>query len=302
MFRLIKKCYIFIKEMLYFYKRKWNEILSLIDEKSHRQPDIRNTEETLNYLLKHKCSMSRYGDGEFSIIFKKGINYQDYDEILAKKLVEILHSNVENHIVCIADVFGLMDERSAENKEWWRNHLKIWRHKYYKYIDMNKTYYNASATRVYKPIADKTLAGRRFEKWKSLWNDKNIVFIEGSKTRMGVGNDLFANAKSIRRIIAPSENAFAKYEEILSIAEKLEKDVLIILALGPTATVLSYELAQKGYWALDLGHIDIEYEWYLLNDYSVPIEGKYVNEVKGGNVVRDRVDVEYLHQIIYSTE
>ena len=40
---------------------------------------------------------------------------------------------------------------------------------------------------------------------------------------------------------------------------------MIIIALGPTATVLAYDLAKEGYQALDMGHFDIEYEWYLRN-------------------------------------
>ena len=41
-------------------------------------------------------------------------------------------------------------------------------------------------------------------------------------------------------------------------------EYLILLALGPTATVMAYNLAQKGYQAIDIGHIDIEYEWYRM--------------------------------------
>ena len=165
---------------------------------------------------------------------------------------------------------------------------------------MKKTYYNTSATRVYKLLADKELAGPRFEKWKKLWDGQDVIFIEGKDTRMGVGNDLFSNAKSIRRIIGPSENAFDNWKELLYEAEKIEKSALFILALGPTATVLSYELAKVGYRALDLGHIDVEYEWFLKHDYQVTIRGKYTNEVQGGNKVEECEDEEYKKQIVYS--
>lgn len=45
--------------------RKINIILSECDLKRKVQPDIRDTEETIEYLLKTRCSMSRLGDGEF---------------------------------------------------------------------------------------------------------------------------------------------------------------------------------------------------------------------------------------------
>jgi hypothetical protein len=43
-----------------------------------------------------------------------------------------------------------------------------------------------------------------------------------------------------------------------------DKNILILISLGPTATVLAYDLAKLGYWAIDIGHIDNEYEWLKL--------------------------------------
>ena len=245
--------------------------------------------------------MSRLGDGEFDQFSGGGDNYQRNDRELCDKLREILHSNVPNHIVCVTNAIVSLEERTEENIAYWKEYLKSNRHKFYKNIDMNKTYYNTSATRVYKLLDNKELAGSRFEKWKQLWENEDVIFIEGKDTRMGVGNDLFFNTKSIRRIIGPAENAFDKWKELLYEAEKFEKSVLFILALGPTATVLSYELAKAGYRALDLGHIDVEYEWFLKHNYHIAIEGKYTNEVQGGNEVEKCEDEEYTKQIVYST-
>lgn len=277
-----------------------NIILSDRDMKNGKKPDIRNTDETIEYLLTHECSMSRLGDGEFTLIFGGRVNYQKFDKDLSKKLVEILHSNLSNHIVCVSDAFGDMAERNDENKKYWNEHLRVYRHKYYKYMDMNKTYYNTSATRVYKLLENKSLAEPRFKKWKQIWDKKDIVFIEGKETRMGIGNDLFSNAKTVRRIVGPAENAFDYWRELLVEAKKIEKTALFILALGPTATVLSYELSKEGYRALDLGHIDLEYEWYLKQNSDIVIPGKYTNEVLGGNLVEECHDKVYEEEIIYS--
>lgn len=287
----------FFIKLINYVEYYYNVCASKID--SYRTPpNIKDTEETIKVLCNQDISISRLGDGEFSIIFGYDIRYQKYDERLKNKLVEILHSNVPNHVVAISDVFGDMKERNEENKNYWINHLKVLRHKYYKYIDKDKMYYNTSATRVYKLLEDKTLAKKRFELWKKLWENKDIIFIEGDKTRMGIGNDLFDNAKSIKRIICPSENAFSKYDEILEFALTLSKKNIYILALGPTATVLSYDLAKNGYRALDLGHIDIEYEWFLREDSNSRIEYKYVNEIKDGDKVEDISSDDYQSQII----
>ena len=281
---------------------QYNIAMSARLEKKGIAPNIRNTEETIEKLLSGPISMSRLGDGEFVTIFGGRTNYQEYTPELAQKLQEVLHSNVENHIVGVSDVFTDLNERDEANKAYWKEHLKVYRHLYYKYMDMNKVYYNTSATRVYKLLADKSLAGPRFEQWRKLWDGRDVVFIEGAQTRMGVGNDLFSNAKSIRRILGPSENAFSCWREILEQAKQLEKDCLFILALGPAATVISYELAKLGYYALDLGHIDIEYEWYKREDSRTVVAGKYVNEVTGGNQVVDCNDEEYLSQIIFKID
>ena len=127
--------------------------------------------------------------------------------------------------------------------------------------------------------------------------------IEGEKSRMGVGNDLFNNAKSIKRILCPAENAYAHYKEIYSKAvELISKDDLVLIALGPTATVLAHDLFLAGYQAVDIGHVDISYEWYLRGvsnpSERITIPGKYVNEAPGGNLVEATNDPDYLNQII----
>lgn len=71
-----------------------------------------------------------------------------------------------------------------------------------------------------------------------------------------------------------------------------------MLSYGPTATVLAYDLAKLGYQAIDLGHLDVEYEWYLRNERWLKIEGKYVNEAADGHIVGDCYDEKYLNQVI----
>ena len=71
--------------------------------------------------------------------------------------------------------------------------------------------------------------------------------MEGEKTRLGVGNDLFDNTHSIKRITCPNKNAFAYYELLLQEVKKYSKDHLILLAIGPTATILAADLALSGF-------------------------------------------------------
>ena len=133
---------------------------------------------------------------------------------------------------------------------------------------------------------------------KEIWKDRDVLICEGDQTRVGVGNDLLDGCKSIRRVICPAEDAFEKYDEILNELKKESKETLIIIALGPTATVLAYDLAKEGYQALDMGHFDIEYEWYLRNaTKKEKISNKYTNEVSGGNDTENVQDKDYINQI-----
>jgi len=88
--------------------------------------------------------------------------------------------------------------------------------------------------------------------------------------------------KKVKRILCPPKNAYKIYNKILERIELEDKKQLILLALGPTATILAYDLAKEGYQAVDIGHMDIEYEWYLRKaDRKIDIENKAVNEVSG---------------------
>lgn len=130
----------------------------------------------------------------------------------------------------------------------------------------------------YKDKSAKTVEVK-IKQLKRIWENQEILIIEGEHTKLGINNDFFANAKGLKRIICPAKNAFSKYDEIMNAAKAIGKDKLILIALGPTATVLAYDLAKAGFWAVDVGHIDIEYSWFLegKKDKS-SVKGKFVNE------------------------
>ena len=166
-------------------------------------------------------------------------------------------------------------------------------------IDLKKVYYDSFITRFYMDYRDKKKSELILNQLFKIWNDKDIVIIEGKESRLGAGNDLFFNCKSIERIICPQKDSYSKYKEILTEAMKIEKDKLVLIALGPTATVLAYDLCQRGYRALDIGHIDIEYEWFLLKaKEKVKLTCKFIGEVNDGENVIDIQDDKYYSQII----
>ena len=278
---------------------EWYNFWYIVLRKSQKQiPQIASIEETIQKIVKEGCSVSRFGDGEILLTNNKAIGFQKADSKLGERLKEVLQSNADGHIVCLSDTFTDIYRYNRKARRFWRTHFFIYGHIWDNLLIPNKQYYNTFVTRPYMDFAQKTQCGKWFHDMQAIWQDRNIIFIEGEKSRLGVGNDLFHNAKSIKRILCPPTSAFDKYDSIVNEAIKQNKDVLFLIALGPTATVLAYDLHKKGYQAIDIGHVDIEYEWWRMNaKRKVKIQNKYVNEAVGGNIVSVAGE-EYESQII----
>ncbi|WP_276965030.1 SP_1767 family glycosyltransferase [Bacteroides graminisolvens] len=278
---------------------EWYNFWYIVLRKSQKQiPQIASIEETIQKIVREGCSVSRFGDGEILLTNNKAIGFQKADSKLGERLKEVLQSNADGHIVCLSDTFTDIYRYNRKARRFWRTHFFIYGHIWDNLLISNKQYYNTFVTRPYMDFAQKTQCGKWFHDMQAIWQDRNIIFIEGEKSRLGVGNDLFHNAKSIKRILCPPTSAFDKYDSIVNEAIKQNKDVLFLIALGPTATVLAYDLHKKGYQAIDIGHVDIEYEWWRTNaKRKVKIQNKYVNEAVGGNIVSVAGE-EYESQII----
>ena len=278
---------------------EWYNFWYIVLRKSQKQiPQIASIEETIQKIVREGCSVSRFGDGEILLTNNKAIGFQKADSKLGERLKEVLQSNADGHIVCLSDTFTDIYRYNRKARRFWRTHFFIYGHIWDNLLIPNKQYYNTFVTRPYMDFAQKTQCGKWFHDMQAIWQDRNIIFIEGDKSRLGVGNDLFHNAKSIKRILCPPTSAFDKYDSIVNEAIKQNKDVLFLIALGPTATVLAYDLHKKGYQAIDVGHVDIEYEWWRMNaKRKVKIQNKYVNEAVGGNIVSVAGE-EYESQII----
>ncbi len=277
------------------------EIVAKIRKDSIRYPKILSWEQAVNEIIQNKKSMSRYGDGEFDLMLGIQNSFQSVNEELSIRLREIVISNLKNHIVAIPNVYGDFEGRTEEFTLCFRNHFRNGaRAREYAMLDMDKEYYDSFITRPYKDYLDKSNVGEKFQLIKTIWYNRDITIVEGEKTRLGVGNDLFAETKSCIRILCPAIEAFEKYEEILQTILETDKDRLVLIALGATATVLAYDLAKQGYQALDIGHIDIEYEWFLRGaTEKIPIKGKYVNEASGGRIVELTLDnKKYYKEIV----
>lgn len=268
-----------------------------------KPPLVLDTDETIDEIVNNKFSVSRFGDGEFSLLTQSDeFSFQNKNNELSKRLKEILVSNDDNILIGIPNVFTnkALAIRTKESKKWWKRYMLYNRSQWYQYLNLNKTYCNANFTRNYIAIKDKESCKEYFQNVKRIWDKRGVILVEGEFTRFGIGNDILDNASKVERILAPNENAFDRYDDIMKEVAKCKKDKLILVALGPTATILAYDLNKYGFQAIDIGHLDIEYEWFLQKTkVKTKVDNKYTFEA--GNIIKEEdnlEDIKYKKQII----
>lgn len=262
---------------------------------------IYDTKATLEKIINERQSISRFGDGEFNLINGQDLKFQKYNKELALRLCDILKVNnkADNHLTAIPYVYYSLKGKNKNSKNFWRIYLIDNRKSIYSLLNKNYSYYDSQITRIYINRRNKNQSVEFLNYWKKIWSSKDILIVEGELSRFGVGNDLFDNVKIIKRILCPSVNAYDKYNEIVSNIKQNYNGQLVLVILGPTATVMAYDLARIGIWALDIGNLDMEYEWLMAKaDTQQKIEGKYSIETEQGTTVENIKNEEYQRQII----
>lgn len=296
----IKKKIIGLYERMYPELRLWR----LNRQYNYR---IMSMEQTVSWIQKHKCSIARYGDGEFGLITRSNHpDFQKQNPELSERLAEVAATRDNRVLICIPHNFRTLKDCNQFAYDFWN--WWLWNHdNLQKALDIlrvkerkTRVFGDAQITRPYMDWKDKSKARGRFENIKDLWKGRDIVIVEGSMTRLGVGNDLLEDARQVKRIICPSHNAYDYYSEIMDVCKRQDKRDMLLLALGPTATVLAYDLAMEGFQALDIGHIDIEYEWFKSGaTRKTIVQGKATQEAhRSEKKAETLADLEYENQII----
>lgn len=252
---------IFDKNVEYINSEEGQKRLKQIE---NEYPNVLSTTETLNEIINNGKSISRFGDGEYNLLMKgrkKGNIFQKKNKKLKLRLEEILNSKKDNILICISPIKskGNYHENPEFKKKfgyfmemyWLANWEEL------KEILKNDNYGNALISR--KDVFNEN----QLENIKQIWNNKDIVFVYSKTGRFEKDDRLFNNIKSFEEIFIPALNAFDKYDDILKECLTKEKNKLFLIAGGPTATILAYDLSNLGYQALDIGHLPNCYKEYL---------------------------------------
>ncbi|WP_368279524.1 SP_1767 family glycosyltransferase [Lactobacillus gasseri] len=277
-------------------------IKKIIDKKKETSAfDIRvkDIDESLDLILNEHKSVIRFGDGEFNIIRGESIFYQDYNKELALRLESIILSgNYDNTLICLPDVFEDLARYNDYAQRTYKKRFFPQNAAFLKRIEQTRNWYGSTfVSRPYIDLVDKSESPGYFEKLRQIWNQRDVLIVEGKYSRSGVGNDLFDNAKSIKRILCPSQNSYEKIEQIELAIRKYADNRLILLMLGPTAKVIVDDLQDLNNQKIDIGHIDSEYEWFKMGvTDKVKLKNKHTAEFN-----RD-VNITPIHDKMYSSQ
>lgn len=245
---------------------------------------ILTIEETLRQVGESRLSIARFGDGELRwMLNHESARFQSSTPELAFALKAVLRSPADGCLVCIPPQLIDLKGRVTRSRAYWSYCIGLEGEEWSHNIDKERCYGNTDCSRFYITYSDKrsSVMDGRVELWHDIWRDRSVLVVEGSETRLGLGNDLLSGAVAIRRIVVPPKNAFRYRKKILSaIARNVDEADLILLAMGPTATVVANDLCGLGFQALDVGHLDLEFGWYRMKArHKVPLADRLVNEL-----------------------
>lgn len=265
-------------------------------------PNILSAKLLLEKIIEDGCSLCRFGDGEYNIMLNQcGPWFQEYDYNLSKRLIEVINEKKDNILIGIAQNFKEFENYTEVAADEIRLYMEGEKRQQIMGLLPDRVFYNAYVSRPYLIYKNKKNADEIFKLMKEVWNGRNILLVEGQYSRLGVGNDLFSTAKDVKRIICPSSNAWFVYDAILSKVIEYSKnhECLVCISLGPTATILAYDLAVLGVQALDIGQVDNEYEWWKAHvSERVHIKGKIVAELSNAHIDDKCIPESYYAQIV----
>ena len=235
------------------------------DLKSMKKVEIRPG--TLEKLLNSECSISRFGDGEVMLAFGESIPCQNYTEEAGRKLREALASNDDRLMVCIPNLYASLADVPENRRKYDREFLGHHTPQLLKLLHEDKVYYSPSLSSYICTGAKTEELVKSYEKnfsdYRRIWQNKDIVIVCGDRVFKNIKNNIYDNARSIKYIYGPTNNAFSEYNSILEKVKKEDKNKLIILILGPAASALAYDLTLEGRRALDMGHLCKDYDAFI---------------------------------------
>ena len=210
--------------------------------------------ETIDRIKTEGASIGRYGDGEFRLCRGKSIRFQPASKELTRRLIEILHSKSNGFYAAILPL--------SDSPRWRHIHVRNWRvtAKLGGQVRLSSLISHPQISTIQTPAEYHSY----IRTVKSIWENRDVVLIANHEVHDTTSTDgLVDNVKSLTTITVPDKNAFNDYQEILQNARTRPINSLFLIACGPTATILAYDLNKLGYSAIDIGHLPMTHQKQL---------------------------------------
>jgi glycosyltransferase family protein len=212
--------------------------------------------ETLRAIRERRASIARYGDGELEIMIGLGIYFQEADPELARRLRYILRAPRADFLVGIPNFAALQIKTESKRKSWER-----YRRMYSHLVRRGGEYHSAFVSRPASIVGLES--AEYFEAWQAVWAGRELVVVHHAEKT--AAHPLFRTASAVHHVACPAQNAFREYASVLQrTADYCSRpEILFLIAAGPTAGVLAWDLAERGAQALDVGHLTAAYDEFL---------------------------------------
>lgn len=225
-------------------------------------PAILTVDQTLDALIDGK-SIARFGGGDLWTMEGGFEMFQKPSAELTRRLREVLTSEDPDLLIGIPSfTYELSTELADGMWEYCLRSAPRLRRILNPYLKTGITYAATEVSLAHSTFGEGFDRGAYFEKCRRIWDGARVVLIHGEGIFDGFTHDIFDNASSVDHLLVPKHDAFDQYDDILGRALQAPVESLMIAILGPTATVLAYDLHRAGYRALDLGHIAKSYDWW----------------------------------------
>lgn len=207
-------------------------------------PEVTDELLTLKYISEGR-SIARLGDGELNIAMGgSGISQREVPPEMRKEMLQVL-ANPGKCLVGIPNPFS----RTPKKQSW----LKYATKDVIAGCMLLPKYVSSFITR---PDSAPWIDTPAFwSMMRGLWRNKEVTLVYGGPTSKSLQPEwlLKDGARIVHPILGKRSGAYCGIDELEGLIGKPKHPVL--LCLGPTATILAWRLAQKGVWAMDLGHV-----------------------------------------------
>ncbi len=215
-----------------------------IDKYKSIYPNVMSIEDTLS-LLNNGYSLGRFGDGEFNLCFNQSISFQTGDVELKKRLRFILKIGRDDKNKYIVGIPRLKYRGWTFWGKFWFFHVKQISH----LLDGKIIYGDLGISRHIELF--------HIEELKKIWEQKNVLFVYGKNSKFNINHEIFETINNKFIIESSNYNAFNEVDRIIkNVTQKINYIDLILIALGPTASILAYEFCiQYKIQTIDIGHL-----------------------------------------------